>query len=132
MTPKSLQKQREYRKRTNNVVTKRYEKTIKGLLVRTYQNMKSRVNGTLKKKAHLYKGLPILTKEAFKEWALNDPTFNKLYNDWVISNYDRKLSPSINRIDSSKGYLLDNIEWITHSENSRLGSISRNKKDSNG
>lgn len=98
---------------------KNYEKTRKGLLMRTYRNMKSRVLGIQKKKAHLYKGLPILDKEIFYKWSLDDESYNKLFDAWIQSKYDRRKTPSIDRIDASKGYLEDNIRWITHSQNSR-------------
>lgn len=104
---------------------KKYEKTKKGYLMRTYRNMQSRVSGIQKNKAHLYQGKSLLPREEFYVWALADPNFNTIYHAWVLSGYHRKISPSINRIDSSRGYELDNMEWLTHSENSRLGSLSR-------
>jgi hypothetical protein len=94
-----------------------YWKTKKGKLMLTYNNMKRRVDGYVK--PHLYKGLPILDRESFYNWSGSDDSFNELYNKWVESGYDRKLSPSIDRIDSSFGYVLDNIQWLTHSENSK-------------
>ena len=121
---------REYRKRTGNAATKKYEKTINGLLMRKYRNMKSRVSGIQKQKSHLYEGKSLLDKEFFYDWALGSADFHKLYKDWVDSDYDRKLCPTVDRIDSSKGYVIGNMEWVTHSENSRRGSLSRfNKND---
>lgn len=119
--------QREYRKRTGNASTKRYEKTPNGFLMRMYRNMTSRVKGIQWKKAHLYKGKEILSKEDFYKWAKNHEDFLKLYNRWKESNYDRKLTPTVNRINPDKGYILDNMEWLTHSENSRLGAISNKR-----
>lgn len=103
----------------------KYEKTKNGFLMRAYRNMLSRVTGVQRLKAHLYRGLSILPKQDFYIWANADEDFHTLFNIWETSGYDRKLCPSINRIDSSKGYELTNMEWITHSENSRLGSIAR-------
>lgn len=97
---------------------KKYEKTIPGFLMRCYRNMKSRILGIQKKKAHLYKDLELVSKEEFYEWSNNNKIFLILYKNWVNSNYDRKLSPSIDRITSYKGYTLDNMQWLTHSENS--------------
>lgn len=121
----NLVKQREYRKRTGNISTKRYEKTINGFLMRTYRNMQSRVTGVQKKKAHLYVGKTLLPRQDFYDWSKHDFTFQTLFAIWESNEYARKLTPSINRIDSSKGYELGNIEWLTHSENSRLGAINR-------
>lgn len=116
-------RQRLHRKLTGNLQTRIYEKTKKGFLVRLYRNMLSRTNGLVK--PHLYKGLPILDKHVFYIWALENKDFKKLFKTWELCGYDRKLTPSINRIDSSKGYILGNIEFITHSENSTLGNYSR-------
>ena len=104
--------------------SKLYEKTPKGFLMRTYRNMQSRVAGVQRKKAHLYKGLPILLRTDFYAWAWDHPHFWRLYKQWAAAEYDQKLTPSINRVDSTKGYTIDNIEWLTHSVNSSLGGAS--------
>lgn len=109
--------------------TKKYEKTKSGKLMRTYRNMLSRVVGILKSKSHLYGGLTIMSREEFYQWSLDNKDFHTLYDEWVDSNYSKKLSPSIDRINSSLGYTVDNVRWITYSENSRLGA---RKKLSNG
>ena len=115
------EKQKQYRIVTKNKATQKYEKTPKGFLVRTYRNMLSRVTGVQKNKAHLYKGKPILNKHTFYVWALTDKNFLELFKVWEGSNYSRKLTPSIDRIDPAHGYTLDNVRWLTHSENSRRG-----------
>lgn len=94
-----------------------YFETQKGKLVRTYRNMKSRVEGILKKKSHLYEGLPILNKEVFYDWALSNKEYNMLFEEWEKSNYNLKLSPSIDRIDPLKGYTLCNMRWVSFQEN---------------
>lgn len=110
---------REYRKRTNNAATKKYEKTKKGFLMRTYRNMQSRINGIQKLKAHLYKGKELLPRQDFYDWSLANNSFHSLFAAWEEAEHNQKLTPSINRIDPTRGYTLDNMEWITHSENSR-------------
>lgn len=117
--------QREYRKKNGNLDTKKYEKTIPGFLMRLYRNMLSRTSGVQKDKYHLYVGCYLLSKVEFKEWAIHSEKFHSIFKVWEDSGYDRKLTPSVDRIDSSKGYELSNMEWVTHSENSRRGSISR-------
>ncbi len=87
--------------------------------------MKSRVTGIQYKKAHLYLGKELLSKEDFYIWAKPNPSFLRLYKAYVKSNYDQRLAPTVDRIDSSIGYRLDNMRWLTHSDNSRLGSINR-------
>lgn len=103
---------------------KKYSKTFKGRLVRCYNHMSQRVGGNCKDYVR-YKGLEILDKDVFYNFSLNSKEYKLLHSDWVDSGYILKLCPSIDRVDSSKGYSLDNIRWITHSENSRQGAVSR-------
>ena len=121
-------KQRDYRLLNGNECTRRYEKTKKGSLMRTYRNMKSRVEGVLKHKAHLYEGKEILPKSDFYSWAMNNVTFHTLFSSWISSGYDKKYTPSIDRIDSSLGYVAGNMQWLTHSEKSSKGAISKHNK----
>jgi hypothetical protein len=117
--------QRKHRAGNGNCETKRYEKTPNGFLMRTYRNMLSRVTGVQKHKAHLYSGLPILSRQEFYAISRTDPDFLRLFIDWRAARYNKKLTPSINRIHSTLGYLNYNIEWLTLSDNSRLGAFSR-------
>lgn len=124
-TPEQLKYQREYRARTGNLCTKKYEKTKKGFLMRLYRNMQSRITGIQKLKFHLYHDKYLLPRDEFYKWALSSDDFHKLFEFWELSKYERKLTPSVDRIDSSMGYSLGNMEWVTHSENSRRGSLNR-------
>lgn len=120
------EKQRLYRSRTNNAITKKYEKTPNGFLVRLYRNMKSRITGVQVAKFHLYEGKELLAKNDFYEWAKNSPKFYQLFKEYEDSNYDRKLAPSVDRVNSKLGYFIDNMEWVTHSENSRRANHKKN------
>lgn len=123
-------RQREYRRGTNNASTNKYEKTKKGFLVRLYRNMKSRIVGIHRDKHHLYKGKEILDKDLFYEWALSKKEYHTLFKIWENSGYDKRLAPSVDRVDSSLGYCPSNMEWVTHSENSRRGANSRWSRES--
>lgn len=120
--------QRERRKLNGNQDTLKYEKTVNGFLMRLYRNMKSRISGVQKQKAHLYNGKELLDKEVFYAWAKDSPEFSGLWEKWIASEYDRKLVPTVDRKDSSVGYVLSNMEWVTHSENSRRGNASKQRK----
>lgn len=61
--------------------------------------------------------LPSYTKKELEKWIFSQPNFEKLYNDWVKSDYDRWLKPSIDRLDDYKPYSLDNIQLMTWKEN---------------
>ena len=118
---------REKRKLNNNLDSHLYEKTIKGFLMRKYRNMESRIKGIQKKKFHLYDGKYLLSREEFYKWALISDEFNKLFKEWELSNYNQKLTPSVDRVNPKIGYELSNMEWVTNSENSRRSSITRKK-----
>lgn len=117
--------QREYRRKNNGIHTKQYEKTISGFLMRLYRNMQSRITGVQKQKHHLYDGKELLDRETFYNWAKGSPEFYELFGNYKMSGYERKLAPSVDRVDSTQGYNLDNMEWVTHSENSRRGVNNR-------
>lgn len=87
--------------------------------------MKKRVEGRDKKNAYIYGGLKICSKEDFIEWSLKHPEYLSLFETWKNSGYIRKLKPSVDRIDAVYGYELWNMQWLTLSENSKKGAISR-------
>ena len=123
--------QREYRTKVGNASTHKYEKTKKGFLVRLYRNMQSRISGVQKEKFHLYEGKEILGRKQFYAWAFDSDEFHKLFGTWEKSGYSQRRTPSVDRINSSRGYDIDNMEWVTHSENSSRGARSRFDKVSN-
>jgi len=102
-----------------------HHRTIHGFLTMTYNNMKKRVEGRNSEYPHLWAGKPIMPKEAFMEWSKNHPTFLSLFKRWAMADYDKKLSPSINRINSDKGYVFENVEWVTMSQNCSLAGTAR-------
>lgn len=117
--------QRVYRKKVNNLSTLIYEKTKRGFLMRAYRNMQSRIEGVQYHKWHLYAGKELLPRDEFVKWALASPEFSALFDAWELAGYPRKATPSVDRKDPLVGYRLENMEWVTHSENSRRGSHSR-------
>jgi hypothetical protein len=102
--------------------------TVSRFLSELYVAMSERTKGNRTKRPDLYKNLPILPKDVFYNWAKNHPEFLKLYKRWFTSGFDRKLTPTINRMNSSKGYTLDNIEWMTNSQNCGLSAGVRDMK----
>lgn len=119
-----MENQRVYRKNNKNISTKIYEKTERGFIMRLYRNMKSRIEGVQKGKFHLYSGKELLDKHTFYKWAINNEKFIKLFRSYKESGFPMRLAPSVDRKNSSIGYVLENMEFVTHSENSRRGSIS--------
>lgn len=93
-----------------------------GKLVHTYHNMRGRIRCD-----PAYKWLPILPRRVFYRWALEDPTYRVLFRAWEKSGYQLKVSPSIDRINPNLGYVIGNIRWLTHSDNSRFGAQHKEK-----
>ena len=123
-----LEYQKKRRLLNSNQDTKKYEKTLNGFLMRMYRNMKSRVTGVQSKKAHLYLGKEIMDKALFYEFAKCSPMFLALFYKYEKEGYVQKLAPTPDRIDSSKGYTMDNIQWVTHSVNSSRTTRGKNEQ----
>lgn len=113
---------------------KAHYRTPKGLLSKRYDDMSRRVRGKLSgdRKTCPWLGLPCLDRDSFLKWATNHPDYLRLFRQWETDNYARRSAPSVHRIDSSRGYLLDNIAWVTQLENSlealEKGKETRKKK----
>jgi hypothetical protein len=122
-------KQRERRNLNNYSDIKKYEKTKPGFLMRCYRNMKSRVTGVQSIKAHLYAGKNLLSKEEFYLWSESNQVFHDLFSSWEDSGYERRLTPSVDRIDSRYGYLIKNMEWVPFFVNCSRGAKGRNSKN---
>ena len=122
---KSHYKKAAYKLNPN--INKEYEKTPKGFLMRLYCNMKSRVSGVQKSKWHLYKGKYLLDKNEFYEWAENHPKFKSLFKSYKLNNHAIRYAPSVDRINPDLGYYLENMEWVTQSENSRRAVVTRKR-----
>lgn len=104
---------REY----NMVYQRMYRKTKQGMLAMKYSQMSKRVRG-LDNRGKYYKGLPIIERDVFYQWALHNPIFHKLFANYKESNWQLRLAPVVDRIDSYKGYVFGNIHFVTFSANS--------------
>jgi hypothetical protein len=87
-----------------------YKRTKTGLVSRIYG---SQVRSS-KDRGH---DKPKYSKKDFSEWLLNNPCFENIYQNWVLSDYDTYLRPSVDRLDDYKGYSFDNIRLVTWIEN---------------
>ena len=105
---------------------KAYKRTQRGFVVKVYHDMRARVEGRKKDRPN-YAGLPILPRRVFYAWALQNEDLRRLLNEYKASGYTLKLAPSIDRIDPKRGYVLDNIRFVTQSENSRKARLDERK-----
>lgn len=86
-------------------------RTFSGQIRMTYLQMK----GRCKRRGHI---MPTYTLEEFDTWMMLSG-YRSLYDSWVDSDYDTKLQPSVDRLDNSRGYDLDNIRLVTWDENNK-------------
>lgn len=68
---------------------------------------------------------PSYTLDQFYHWLDAQPQLIPLWKAWVASNYDSNLTPSVDRINDSIGYTLDNIQLMTWRENANKGAKSK-------
>jgi hypothetical protein len=87
-----------------------YRRTVPGLITLIYANQKM----TSKKAG---RPPPSYTKEQFRQWITQQPNFDRLFQDWQNSGFEKDLSPSVDRLDNTVGYTLDNIQLITWRQN---------------
>ena len=106
---------------TNNAqYCQEFIRTKKGLLSYIYsaQRLSCRRKGWQMPKYSL--------KELHNKFV-NDAKYNYLYQIWVISNYNKWLKPSIDRINPTQHYTLSNIQMLTWKENNNKGKYENKK-----
>lgn len=88
----------------------KYNKSKLGVISRMYRGQCS----TSKRRGH---DKPSYSFDELKSFLLNSDTFNKLYTNWITSNYNKWVKPSLDRLDDNKGYSFNNIQLMTWKEN---------------
>jgi len=92
-----------------------FKKTkISHIIRNMYRGMKIRA----KKKT-----LELCTYEEFKEFAFKNEQLRNLHKDWMLRNFEQKYAPSVDRKNNNKGYSINNIQFLTLSENSTKGNL---------
>ena len=61
---------------------------------------------------------PTYSKDELIEW-LSDNNFNTISQSWIDSGFEKDMCPSIDRLDNSIGYNINNIELVTWLENKK-------------
>jgi hypothetical protein len=87
-------------------------------------NIRKRINNVIKfiPDGKTNKDKYICSLNDFRRKALNDEKLRTLWENWKSSGYENLKIPSVDRIDSSRGYSIDNIQFITMYENSLKGN----------
>ena len=88
---------------------KEYRRTLDGLATTIYS---SQIYSS-KKRGH---PAPLYTKDELREWLLGQQNFGTIYEHWLETG-DKYDKPSVDRIDASKGYSLDNVQLMTWGDN---------------
>lgn len=90
---------------------KSYSRTENGWLSDVYKSQKC----TSRRRGHKQ---PKYTKEELRLWVENQKhIFIKLMEEWADSDFSKWKKPSVDRLDDTKGYSLDNIRlcsWETN------------------
>ena len=89
---------------------KKRDRSFEGKIKKLYSGMKDRT----RKHGHKEQVLP---KEEFMDWVLTETHYAGLHERWVEGEYVTELSPSIDRIENTIGYIKTNIRMCTWEEN---------------
>jgi hypothetical protein len=129
-----LEYHKQYRKDNKekiNADSRLYTKVVpRQYARRTYISMYNRCYNAQSSAYKFYggKGIEILMeREEFIGWAVSNEIFLKLLKNYINSNFDFKYAPSIDRINPTKHYSFDNIQWLTVSENSSKKKIDKKR-----
>ncbi len=101
-------------KACKKVYKKAYTRTKKGLLNRIYSAQKS----SSKDRGHRP---PEYSKQELSDWLFSQTLFHELYDEWVRSDYEKRLKPSVDRKHDDIHYCMSNIQLMTWGENDDKG-----------
>lgn len=102
------------------------EPNLKRLRCHKYYVLKERTEGRTKQRHNSF-GKELISKDDFYAWFdENIDSFMALHDTYVASNFDRKLIPSIDRLNNDLGYVRGNMQWITLTDNARKANKSWN------
>ena len=101
-----------------------YRLSKKGLTNRIYSNQvtSSKTRGFMP---------PEYTLIELREWVFSNALFDKLYTDYVNSDYCSDLVPSVDRKNDYIHYTLQNIQLMTWKENEAKGNRDRKNGKNN-
>jgi len=88
----------------------RYHRSFRGLVADMYYN----IVGSGKDYS--------VSRQELIHLACNSVVYWKLYEEWVNSGYQHRNTPSVDRIDNTRGYHIDNIQFLTQAQNAVKGN----------
>lgn len=88
----------------------KFQRTAKGVVSKIYARQRH---------ASVQRGhpMPNYTLSELRDWVHGQKIFWKIHNLWINSGFAKKFTPSLDRIDNSQPYRLDNLKIMTWQEN---------------
>lgn len=96
---------------------KRHQTEPEYFLRRVYSNIITRCTNPTHSTAKYYFGLKYCNEQQFFTKFLKDKSFLKLYKQWQKSNFKFEKTPSVDRINKNKGYLISNLQFLSLDKN---------------
>ena len=101
-------------------------KELDKILKKKYSSIVNRCNGGTTDHYNRYKGVEYLTIIEWVEFCnSNKVKLVQMWNEYIENNRDNKYTISIDRVNNNKGYMSNNIEFVTHGFNSWKRSLKR-------
>lgn len=95
-----------------------YSKSKSGVVSKIYNHQKD----SSKRRNHIP---PAYSFNELRDWCYSQYIFHKLYDNWVLNNFDTNLKPSIDRLDDYLPYTFENIRIITWEQNNKKANKDR-------
>ena len=95
----------------------------KQMLQRRHSDMQKRVAGKPLRYAgdpSPWIGMEIEKRDEFVAWGMAHPEFRQLYREWVQDECRLRSTPTAHRVDRSRGYTFDNIQWMKNRDKAML------------
>lgn len=105
-------------KKCDLIYTSDKKKTIEWLVGTIYYHQRASCRNKKRE-------LPNYSKKELITWFKKQKNYIILYNNWIISWYDKQKIPSVDRIDDSKTYIIDNIQLMSWEDNCKKARDSQ-------